>query len=223
MRNALEDWEAGRVPENFEENLLEYYREYLDESGNLIPARKKNYEAYIYFIRRILPSVNYEMTDYGNVAKKTMVLSECFTVSDEAFALVMVLNYTLRWIRQMVKKESKKAELLGREWVMDPRARDGTLGNDVPAHEKTDEWFNARWTGSHEGNKCSGWSAEGIEKFSELAKNIQALRAERWSGEKLEEHVKDYWNGTLKEKKERKKQKLVTAFQEDWVGAHVAV
>ena len=86
------------MQEDFEEKLMEHYRNYLDGSGNLIPERSENFRAFLYFIDRILPSVNYEINNYKAVAKKTKLLRDCFTTSDEAFGLVIVENYTRSWI-----------------------------------------------------------------------------------------------------------------------------
>jgi autotransporter translocation and assembly factor TamB len=104
---------------------LEFFRDYLDDSGNVIEGREKNLDAYIYFIDRILPSVNYEVNDYGAVARKNKCLSQCFTVTDEAFALACVENYRLSWERKLLCRESMKAARLGRLEVPE---------GEVPAH-----------------------------------------------------------------------------------------
>ena len=85
------------MQEDFEEKLMEHYRNYLDGSGNLIPERSENFRAFLYFIDRILPSVNYEINNYKAVTKKTKLLRDCFTTSDEAFGLAIVENYTRSW------------------------------------------------------------------------------------------------------------------------------
>ena len=65
-----EDWEEGNVPDDFLDDLLDHYRDYLDANGNLIPERERNFNAFVYFIDRILPSVNFTVNEYGNVTKK---------------------------------------------------------------------------------------------------------------------------------------------------------
>ena len=208
-----EDWEEGKVPDNFLDVLLDHYRDYLDANGNLIPEREKNFNAFVYFIDRILPSVNFTLNEYGNVTKKLKRLSSCFTVSDETFALANVENYYLRWSRKMEAKESKK--------LADLRRRVGTAHNDtpsiseMPAHEQPSEWFEAKWTGSKEGKNCSGWKKEGIARFNEHARHIEKLRAAVCTGEQLEEHVKNYWNGRIQEGKKKMKQHIVQAYEED--------
>ena len=88
------DWAKGKVPEDFETKLLEHYRNYLDGSGNVIPERQENFQAFLYFIDRILPSVNYEINNYKAIAKKTKLPRHCFTTTDKAFGLVAVENYS---------------------------------------------------------------------------------------------------------------------------------
>lgn len=207
-----EDWEEGNVPDDFLDDLLDHYRDYLDANGNLIPERERNFNAFVYFIDRILPSVNFTVNEYGNVTKKLKRLSSCFTVSDEAFALANVENYYLRWCRKMEARESKK--------LADLRKAVGTAHDDtppiseMPAHEQPSGWFDAKWTGSKEGKNCSGWKKEGIIRFNEHARHIQKLRAGVCTGEKLEDYVRNYWNGRIRDRK-KKKMDVVEAYEED--------
>ena len=209
----LGDFERCKVPDNFEHDLLEHYRDYLDGHGKVIPARKKNFKAFIYFIDRILPSVNYDMNDYGPVAKKNKLLQDCFTASDEAYALIMIQNYTQRWIRQI---QAKEAESLARKtgtFTQEPQE-----GEERQAYQQPPEWFHARWTGSHDGNKSSGWDIEGIQTFTKHGNDIRRMRLDKTQGEKLEKYIIEHWKGTIKTKVSKKPPKVVVeAFTEDHI------
>ena len=198
----------GKIPDNFEEKLLQFFRDYLDQDGNVKPGREENLKAYIYFIDRILPSVNFEVNDYGPVARKNKRLSKCFTITDEAFALACVRNYRRRWDRLARKRQSKQA------------ARSGNLSlleGQVADHDHPPSWFYARWSGSHNGNTISGWAKEGIQEFEKHCTEIKRKRDDDVTGKMLEEYIMNYWKGTLKEKKKKapKKRPYVVAFQED--------
>ena len=215
----LGDWQAGKIPEDFEQSLLKFYREYLDDKGRVIRGREKNLEAFQYFVDRVLPSINCEVNKYGPVERKTKNLSQCFTITDEALGLALVENYCRAWHRKNLIKESNKRALLLQD--EDGNGRGNRNGGREP-HEMPPEWSYARWSGSQEGKRCSGWSEEGVNRFSEHARKIMELRKGLLTGEKLEEYLIDYWNGILKETKQRKKQKRVEAFEEDIFGGRFA-
>ena len=42
-----EDWEEGNVPDDFLDDLLDHYQNYLDANGNLIPERERNFNAFV--------------------------------------------------------------------------------------------------------------------------------------------------------------------------------
>lgn len=206
------------MPEDFELDLITNYRDYFDENGQLIEERKKNLDAFIYFVDRILPSINASLPRYNPGARKTKTLSNCFTTSDEAYALALVENYCERWVRKLRAKQSKRAA----QFQESSMPSDSEEGEPLP-HERPAEWFYARWTGSHEGNQCSGWHRDGIERFNEHARRITIQRADPMEGTKLEEYIKDHWKGTLKDRKEkRKKQVVVEAYEEDPFGGNLA-
>ena len=179
----------------------------MDEDGNVKPGREEHLKAFIYFIDRILPSVNYEVNDYRPLARKNKRISKCYTATDEAFGLACVENYRQRWDRLCLKKESRRAARLGNLETAD---------DEVPAHEQVPEWFYARWSGSHLGNTISGWTETGVDRYNEHCKMIAEKRAGKVTGADLEDYIKKHWKGTLKERTGRKpKRKLVVAYRED--------
>ena len=209
----LGDFGRCKVPDNFEHDLLEHYMDYLDGHGKVIPARKKHLNAFIYFIDRILPSVNYDMNDYGPVAKKNKLLQDCFTPSDEAYALIMIQNYTQRWIRQIQARDAENLARKAGTFSLTPKE-----GEERQAYQQPPEWFHARWTGSHDGNKSSGWDIDGIQAFTKHGESIKEMRRNKIQGEKLEKYIVEYWKGTIKTKSKRKPPKVVfEAFAEDHI------
>ena len=179
----------------------------MDENGNIAPERKEHFKAFVYFINRILPSVNTKVTDYNAVKRKNNRLSNTFTVTDEAFALACVENYRQRWEQQALAKESRRrAKRFG-----DQESPDG----EVPPHLQKQVY--AKWSGSHLGNTLSGWTKEGIQRFNDLATIIKKKRVDSFTGEELEECIKKHWKGTLKETKKKKHTRIQTVvpYQED--------
>ena len=51
-----------------------------------------------------------------------------------------------------------------------------------------DDWFRARWSGSHLEDTSSGWSGEGVNQSATLSHEIHRLRIDNLTGES--------WNGT---------------------------
>lgn len=203
------------MPENFEENLTENYRDYVDAKENVLPGREDNLKAWIYFTSRILSSVNSEVNKYSAFEMKTKMISDCFTASDEAFALVMVKNYVRSWIRKLEIKDSKMRARLDEDSAR-ARGEEPTPPQEDAPHLMPKEWSYARWTGSQDGNKISGWDEEGIEEFNKDARKIKTLRAGTVTGKTLETYLKKYWKGTLKAPKERPKKKMrVEAYTEE--------
>ena len=90
---------------------------------------KKNFEAFKYFVDRILPSVNAEFTKFGckkTVRRKRNTIREVFLVSDEAYGLLMIENYEGWWRKQYENPGKKK------EW-------------------RTDKEYQAKYTSSNNG------------------------------------------------------------------------
>ena len=197
---ATEDWDNGKFPDDFQENLFTHYRDYLDDKGNVILGRGKNLEAYIYFVDRILTSVNSHLNQYNPAIRKTRKLSKIFNVSDEAYALAAIENYIESWIRKKMAAESRQAEKMGLQAT--------TEDDDVPPHERPAAWFRAKWSSSRDGNKCTGWDDEGIDRHGEHAKAIMKLRDCRTTGALLDNYMIRHWLGTLHTKCKKKASKL---------------
>jgi hypothetical protein len=83
------------VPENFSKLLLERYRNYGDSE-----IHKRVFQ---YFVTRILPAVNAKSTRF-QWQKYTDLLADVFSYTDEAFGLLLVVNYEVRWTTQHAAK-----------------------------------------------------------------------------------------------------------------------
>ena len=61
------------------------------------------------------------------------------------------------------------------------------------------------------------WTDEGIKRYNSHFDMIRKMRAGTCTGEKLEDHIKEHWMGTLKERKgnKRKHKDVVEACEED--------
>ena len=76
-----------------------------------------------------------------------------FSVSDEAFAVMMIDNYEERWKLQTIEKDKKK-------WRSDPN-------------------YQAKYTSSTKGVHNNSWSEEGMKSFYDWCRKIQELRKDK--------------------------------------------
>ncbi|CAJ1943743.1 unnamed protein product [Cylindrotheca closterium] len=146
------------------------YRDYLTKDGTkVLQARTGQYQSFHYLVKRIMPSINCTNTKF-DVRKQEETISNIFTVSDEAFALVLLENYESRWRKQ--HEDPKSARLRGKE------------------HAAISKEFNAKFTSSDDGLKLksSGWSRQGIESYNEKLSSIGKLRRQSRTGAALEEY-----------------------------------
>ena len=180
------DWSHNDVPfgEDFPETLLENYGQYFDSNGDVIEGREENYEAFIYHVDRILPSVSADITKYHGDRRGQVDMSAVFKISDEAFALLMIENYFERWV-QIAKEEEKSGKK--------KKNRD----NEKTAEEtrKRRREMKGKYTSSSAGYVYGGWDSEGIEHYNKLCIMVKELRKDTNRKETLDEKLKSYWTG----------------------------
>jgi hypothetical protein len=141
------DLKSERVPKDFSALLLERHRNCGDS------VRHKT--AFQYFATRILPAVNASLTKYDRRKYKEN-LSECFSYTDEAFGILLVVNYETRWNSQHAAEMSLPG---------------GT------SQERSDKWEDAKYTSSSEGARRGvSWPREGLVKFNELSQMVKRQR-----------------------------------------------
>ena len=139
----------------------------MDSDGKLREDRRKHFEAFVYFVDRMLPSVNAEKNKYRGGDRKVAALKEVFTASDEAFALLMVDNYWERWTNLYSGEPDDK------------------------------ELTKAKYTSSDAGRCEMGYSVVGIEKYNELIAMVQERRKADRTGDKMDSYMMDYWCGKI--------------------------
>jgi DNA primase len=135
------------VPESFSRLLLERYRDYGDSEEH------KN--SFRYFATRILPAVNASQTKFDK-RKYSETLSDCFSYTDEAFGILLVMNYEARW-------QSQHTAI-----VVNPS---GTK------QEQSEMWKDGRYTSTTEGSRRGvSWQGQGLVKFNELSQMVKQQR-----------------------------------------------
>ena len=160
---TTDDLNEDKVPVDLCRLLMEKCRDY----HNSDPHK----EAWMYFTRRILPSVNACNTKYER-RKHNELLSKCFSYTDEAFALLMLINYEPRWRSQHAAK------------LQFP---------DATNKEREVKWEDARCTSSTDGTRRGqSWKKEGVVQFNVLCAMVQEQRSreELWE---VEADLRLFW------------------------------
>ena len=182
--------EPNVLPPNLGEVLTSpSYRRYHYRDGTLIKQREEDYEVFKWFVKNILKSVNFELNNVL-LEQATEIgyrdfISKVFTVSDEAFAILMVLNYEKKWRNMVLTPFEDKKDL------------------------NTNPLYATRWTSSNKGYSKLPWGNEGVTKYNELVELIGKLRAVPQSGVELEEKVLEDFESKKTCRKKKKKRKEV--------------
>lgn len=168
---------------------------------------------------RFLTSVNGSVNGYSARVRKTALLRQTFTVTDEAFALLQVANYHRRWVRMLKasgiqrgmqddgedcakddseggekERESVKGEEKGEEDNVEEEDKENFPVLDKKS-QREDPYFAALYTSSQNGKLSCGWSKEGIEKFNEYIEHVKNARADETRGTVAEKALRNYWLG----------------------------
>jgi hypothetical protein len=138
------------------------YQDYFEEDGEIIAGREDNYKAFVWFVKNVLSAINFERNNKR--AKKVYdeedpnFISGVYSVTDEAFGLLMLKNYEKRW-RNQVKFPRYKLKDLTKE-----------------------EKYMAQFTSSLKGNAKLSWSGEGIRQYNEWMDKVEWLRGRKKKG-----------------------------------------
>ena len=181
------DWNKGLVPNDFFQNLFTHYRDYFEDGQNIKNGRQACYDAFLYFADRILPSINAEVTKYHGEKKCLVRMSNVFSVTDEAYVLLMVENYHERWVSLAQKKNSNDE---GGEGVQESRIK------------------RAKYTCSSQGNIHAGWEEKGILRFNEIAGMIKNQRKDKTRNDNLDDALITHWKGMKRDTCRRKPEKV---------------
>eukprot|EP00980_Cylindrotheca_fusiformis_P015816 scaffold4629_cov75-Cylindrotheca_fusiformis.AAC.1 len=157
--NTNADKKKDLVPPGFADGLLfDKYRDYEGDGVN-VQARKA---AFNYFVDRLLPKIYYDTHKFKK-DRTTKLLSEFVNVSDEAFAVLVVMNYVQRWEKQLE-------------------------GGDKKAWTRSE--YDGKFTSSNKGSRVDTWGLEGHATFIKLTNDIKDKRgANKRTGEKLEKEI----------------------------------
>ena len=134
---TTDDLSEDKVPVDLCRLLTEKHRDHHESDPHQ--------QAWTCFARRILPSVN-ACNAKCERRKHNELLSECFSYTDEAFALLMLINCEPRWRSQHAAK------------LQFP---------DAANKEREVKWKDARCTSSTDGTRRGqSWKKEGIAHSS---------------------------------------------------------
>lgn len=114
--------------------------------------------------------MNAKETNYRakSMKRKKELISDVFTVTDEACAVMMVKNYLGRWRKMSEEKDSTK-------------------------HRGAE--FDAKFTSSRKGKRVNTWSDEGRQKFHEWCFKIAKLRQKTETGKQIDELTRNHYRG----------------------------
>ena len=177
------------LPESLAKILLDDgYRDYLGDDGEIKPEREYDYEAYKWFVQNVLFCINHELTELLSKQVHNMgyedFITKTYTASDEAFAIMLVVNYEQRWRNQVLVPTKDKNEL---------------AGNPI---------YATKYTSSKRGYCKLPWASEGIGLYNTLVAKIERLRARPRTGLELESVLKKGLK-TKKSKSRKRKVELI--------------
>ena len=162
------DSEKGGVPREFP-GSIGLLKDPTGESHAIISPGYRQYgdaanKEFYYFVHRILPAINPGINNFRH-RKTTDLISDIFTVTDEAFGLIMIHNEYHVW--------------------EDHQGRKGN-NNTITKVEKKRKRYCNKYSGSRD-----GWMKEGKELFTELCLRIEKLRKQPETGVQLEEMIRE--------------------------------
>ena len=155
----------------------------------------------------MLSSVHASRTSYSTVIRRQKLLSEVFSVSDEAFALLMVQNYIQKWEHLYKRELMTRARDTG-QYTEEERLQDPHLIQDKQVW-RNHKHYQARWSSSKKGFVKDGWGEVAMKMFGIHARKIEKLRAKGRNGRNLEIALRAHFGGldnTGKDVKENEKQ-----------------
>lgn len=165
----VDAFQNRQVPVGFPDSVRVYYtvtegtetRKFQGIS-NQYRRDAKNNKAMQFFVENVLARINPKKSNFQALRTK-LKLSEIYTITDEAFALAMVLNQGQIW-EELTKSEDKREKA------------------------KMKKLFTAPQSGGRQ-----SWSAEGRSIFYSICRAVKTLRADKISGDKFESDLEEYY------------------------------
>src|SRR5210317_2404502 len=172
---ARAEGKDGFLPENLGDRLLEDFRNYIGADGAVRGDRKEDYELYVWFVENILSSVNYEVTlrkcKEARLRNQRDIVSRAYNPSDEAFAIMLLVNYERRW----------------RNLLLHPTKSRRDLNNK--------EEYKKKYTSSTKGYSKLSWGQDGVAEFNKWIDEVVRLRGATRTGKLLEARVEKTMSG----------------------------
>ena len=147
------------MPANFKKLLEDKFRDYGESETHR--------QAYVYFATRILPAVNTSFNKFDK-SKYKRKLSECFSCTDEAFALLLVINYEARWQSQH--------EALMKYPLESPRYRER-------------RWKESKYTSGAQGRR----GVDLRRKYNRLCGMVKEQREREETGDTVERYLRNVY------------------------------
>lgn len=171
-------YKKGSVPEDFAASIKIYCSRKEDtrltfESISTDYRTNPTSETALFFVDNILSKINPKVSNFASL-RTSAVLSDIFTVTDEAFALVMVLNQLDNW------KELSKPK-----------------GNRCS--KKMKKLFTAPTSGGRQ-----SWTAEGRDIYHAICREVEKLRADTIRGSTFEDGLLEYYQTKYNGNKKRR-------------------
>ena len=191
-------------------------------------------ESYSDFFKYFLPAVG-RKSFWKHLVANSQCDSDLATVSNEAFALIVMENHWERWLDIYKKSNGDFHGLKTKRRNKDKTEKHQCATNILPKYTRGGIVFRSKRKNADDGGK--GWSAKGIERFNELFDMVIEDRRENpefavdwiakekrsWKRKRkmMRDHLDDFpvarnELGPVQEKvevDERKKQKLMTGHQ----------
>ncbi len=148
---------------------------------------------YTLFMKEFVPCVAGKKL-WNDLAQRTTVLSELVTQSDEALAIVLLLNSKDRWEEMFLKELRDEEDGSGTDEDNHPNIGDNATGRmDVATSRKRKQWDNlAKYTMDckrKKGKEFGGWNNEGKRMFNKLKDDIKEDREINKDWEKVFLHT----------------------------------
>ena len=158
------DYDKNRVPASFPGTVGVVEDPDYSGWGSINPDYRKYKDAeneeFYYFVTRILSAVNPTKSNFKQRKDKDL-LSEIFSVTDEAFALILIFNEHHVWENQKQRKTNP----------------------EIRRRKK-------RYCDAESGNR-DGWMEEGKDLFNELCEKVAKLREDHTTGKELETKMRE--------------------------------
>ena len=135
-----------------------------------------------YFFSRMVVGCNATTHEFRHGKAKKRV-SKIFSVSDEAYALLVIYNEVHRWKVDAEKDANKRVVGTIQNRTPEQQGQSGEKRKRESPRERK------RFTDSGSGDK-EGWSLEGRKLYQELCKRIEELRQIPCTGEMIEERMR---------------------------------